>query len=242
MDNIVIEKPPVAVWPAAKSLATCAVTTAVLLAQRRIHLPRAMAGRRIRFADGTTASVYRETVVDRGPTGDPAVLVVCFRLVVVRGRGHALFRLESILNTPLFVGFPGYVSKLWMTHDSRGTYRGIYEWDGPALAENYARTLWRVLALVCVRGSIHYRVLPGIRRDDFLRNPDAVAEAVGAAGDRAWWLPAQPVLSEAVPAVPGPTVPGPTVPRQNPPGQTAARQNPHGPAAPQQTTPGPART
>ena len=31
----------------------------------------------------------------------------------------------------------------------------------PARAEAYARALWRVLALVSVRGSIHYRVLPG---------------------------------------------------------------------------------
>ncbi|WP_198415116.1 hypothetical protein [Cryobacterium tagatosivorans] len=219
MDNIVIEKPPVAAWPAIEALANCAATTGALLAARRIHLPRARVGRRIRFADGSTASVYRETVVDRGPTREPAVLVVCFRLVLVRGRGHALFRLESILNTALFAGFPGYVSKLWMTHDSRNTYRGIYEWDGPALAENYARTLWRVLALVCARGSIHYRVLPGLRRDDFLRDPDAVAQAVGAAGDGAWWLPARPALSEAVLAVsqgsvrsPAPTAAAPRSP------------------------------
>ena len=194
MNHDLIEKPPVAAWPAAKALANCALTTGRLLAKRRLHLPRAKVDRRIRFADGTTSSVYRETVVDRGPTRDPAVLVVCFKLVLVRGRGHALVRAESILNTPLFVGFPGFVSKLWMTHDSRGVYRGIYEWDGPELAENYARTLWRVLRLVSVRGSIHYKVLPGLRRDDFLRDPDAVA----VAGDRDWWRPAMPVLSEPV--------------------------------------------
>lgn len=196
MNHAPIEKPPVPLWPAVQSLAYSAITTGAMLAKRRIHLPRAKVGRRIRFADGTTSSVYRETVVDRGPTRDPAVLVVCFRLVLVRGRWHALFRAESILNTPLFVGFPGCVSKLWMTHDSRGVYRGIYEWDGPELAENYARTLWRVLALGSVRGSIHYQVLPGLRRDDFLRDPDALAAA--AVGNRAWWLPAQPALSEAV--------------------------------------------
>lgn len=188
------EKPPVAPWPAVKAIANSALTTGLLLAKRRVHLPRAKVDRRIRFADGTTSSVYRETVVDRGPTRDPAVLVVCFKLVLVRGRGHTLFRVESILNTPLFVGFPGYVSKLWMSHDSRGVYRGIYEWDGAERAETYARTLWRVLALVSVRGSIHYTVLPGLRRDEFLRNPDAVA----VAGDRDWWRPAMPVLSEPV--------------------------------------------
>ena len=110
---------------------------------------------RLRFADGTSARVFRETTVDRGATLDPCVLVVEFRLRAVRGRGHAVFRRESLLNTPLFAGFPGLVSKLWLADDERGRYRGLYEWDGPRLAENYARALWRVLALVSVRGSIH---------------------------------------------------------------------------------------
>lgn len=210
MKHDVIEKPLVPAWPAVTSLARCALATGVLLAKRRIHLPQAMVGRRIRFADGTSSTVYRETVVDRGATRDPAVLVICFRLALVRGRrGHALFRRESILNTPLFAGFPGYVSTLWLRHDSRGAYRGISEWDGPELAENYARTLWRVVALVSVRGSIHYRVLPGLGRDEFLRDPDAVARAEVASGDRPWWLPAHPVLSEAVPFDRLPTEPRP---------------------------------
>jgi hypothetical protein len=87
------------------------------------------------------------------------------------------------------VGFPGYVSKLWMAHDEHGVYRGIYEWDGALAAENYARTLWRVLALGSVRGSIHYRVLPGVRRDEFLRDPTA-----WFTGEPEWWCPAAPVL------------------------------------------------
>ena len=129
--------------------------------------------------------MYRETAVDRGPTLDPCVLVVEFRLRAVRGRAHAAFRLESLLNTPLFVGFPGFVSKLWLADDEHGRYRGVYEWDGPRLAENYARALWRVLALVSVGGSVHYVVLPGLRRDVLLDEP---AEAVGAGESAAaWW-------------------------------------------------------
>ena len=137
---------------------------------------------RLRFADGTSARVYRETVVDRGPTEDPCVLVVEFRLRAVRGRGHAAFRWESLLNTPLFAGFPGFVSKLWLAHDERGRYRGLYEWDGPRLAENYARALWRVLALVSVPGSIHYVVLPGLRRDELLDRPQVLAGTAAGCG------------------------------------------------------------
>jgi len=183
------EQPPLAYPAAMRALAGCVAQTARLLWQRRTHLPTQRVGMRLRFADGTSARVYRETAVDRGATADPCVLVVEFRLRAVRGRGHGVFRWESLLNTPLFAGFPGFVSKLWLADDERGRYRGLYEWDGPWLAENYARALWRVLALVSVRGSIHYVVLPGLRRDVLLDGPHVLA---GAAADAAaWWRLAQ---------------------------------------------------
>lgn len=142
---------------------------------------------RLRFANGTTGRVYRETTVDREPNADPCVLMVAFRLRGIRKPfGHALFRAESLLNTPLFVGYPGYVSKLWLAHDERGAYRGMYEWDGPERAERYARCLWRVLALVSEPGSIHYRVLPGLRRDDVLANP-AMIDRIAVRETAAWW-------------------------------------------------------
>ena len=183
--TVVAERPPVAYPAALRALAGCFASTARLLWQRRMHLPRGRVGMRLRFADGTSGRVYRETVMDRGPTLDPCVLIVEFRLRAVRGRGHAAFRLESVLNTPLFAGFPGFVSKLWLAHDERGRYRGVYEWDGPHLAENYARALWRVLALVSVPGSVHYVVLPGLRRDVLLERPHVLAGAAADAAD--WW-------------------------------------------------------
>jgi hypothetical protein len=183
--EVIQEKPPLAYSAAARALARCFMATARLVGQRRMHLPSERVGMRLRFADGTSARVFRETVVDRGATVDPCVLVVEFRLRAVRGRGHAVFRGESLLNTPLFAGFPGFVSKLWLADDERGRYRGLYEWDGPRLAENYARALWRVLALVSVHGSIHYVVLRGLCRDALLDKPTVSA---GAAADlAAWW-------------------------------------------------------
>jgi len=184
-DGVVAEQPPLAYPAALRALAGCLAGTARLLWQRRMHLPKERVGMRLRFADGTSAWVYRETTVDRGPTLDPCVLVMEFRLRAVRGRGHAAFRMESMLNTPLFAGFPGFVSKLWLAHDERGRYRGVYEWDGPRLAEDYARALWWVLALVSVRGSVHYAVLPGLRRDVLLEGPCMTDGAV--AGAAVWW-------------------------------------------------------
>jgi hypothetical protein len=160
-----------------------------MILRRRIHQPAENVGRRIRFADGTTAEVYRETVIDRPPPQLPVVLVVCFRLRGIRrGWGHALFRLESELNTVLFAGFPGLISKLWLRHDRRGVYRGLYQWDDPAQAVAYVRALWWVLALVSERGSIHYVVLPGVDRDELVAKPALVETVAAATGG--WWRPA----------------------------------------------------
>jgi hypothetical protein len=157
-----------------------------MLRRRDLRQPVENLDREVRFADGTTGRIYRETIANRTP-GDPCFLVVSFRLRFVRGRlWHALFRMESILNTPLFAGFPGFVSKLWLAHDANGIYRGLYEWDNADLAEQYARSLWRVLELVSEPDSIDYRVLPGVRRDDVLANPDLLHHH--APGEqKPWW-------------------------------------------------------
>ncbi|MFJ6551331.1 hypothetical protein ACIQNT_03640 [Streptomyces luteogriseus] len=180
------EQGPLAPPEAWRAVAGCFLTSWALLARRHVHLPRERVGTRIRFADGTSARVYRETRLCSGLAKDPCTLVVVFRLRLVHGPGHALFRAESLLNTPLFVGFPGFTSKLWLAHDEDGRYRGLYEWDAPQRAEHYARSLWRVLALVSVPGSIGYTVLPGLRRDDVLADPGLVE---GTARDDAshWW-------------------------------------------------------
>jgi hypothetical protein len=44
-----------------------------------------------------------------------------------------------------------------------------------------------VLALVSVRGSIHYRVVPGVRREELLARSDLRAEPTAEA--HGWWRP-----------------------------------------------------
>lgn len=168
-----------------RAVAGCVGRSFVMLARRQVHLPGENVGRVLQFADGSTSRVYRETAVRAAP-GEPCTLVVAFRLRLVRGRAHRLFEAESLLNTPLFVGFPGFVSKLWCAHDNRGVYRGFYEWDGAERAHHYAASLWRVLELVSVPGSIRYKVLPGLRRDEALADP-ARMEAAAAGAGPAWW-------------------------------------------------------
>lgn len=169
------DRPPLARAAALRALAGCAAAVPGLLWRRKLHLPAGWVGTRLRFADGTSAVVYRETVIDYGTAPGRCVLVVTFTLRAVHGRGHAVFRRESLLNTVLFGGFPGLMSKLWLASDSRERYRGVYEWDGPERADQYARALWRLLAPVSVPGSVHYIVLPGMARDCFVRKPRAVS-------------------------------------------------------------------
>ena len=184
------EVDPLPLRRAAVALGGCAVRTVGLLARGRITQPRP-AWRRLNFADGTTSTVYRETVIKDAEPSDPAVLVVTFRLRGVhRSWAHAAFRAESVLNTVLFAGFDGLVTKLWMSHDDHGRYRGIYQWDGADSAVAYVSALWWVLALVSERDSIRYVVLPGKRLDEFLTPR-------GTGHDRAWdpglwWQPIPP--------------------------------------------------
>jgi hypothetical protein len=182
-----VDQRPLPVIDAVVAVCRCAWVTTRLLVQRRIQLRDGRLGEVVRFADGTSSRIYRETVVAGVTVSDPCALVVEFRLRGVKGRGHVLFRWESLFNTPLFVGFPGFVSKLWLAHNEHGYYKGVYEWDGPARAEAYARALWRVLALVSVPGSIRYKVISGMRRDQLFGMP--TEEATAEAG---WWRPQEP--------------------------------------------------
>jgi len=182
----VTEAHPESLPRAVVALARCVLVTAQLVGSRRIRQPTGHLGDVMHFGDGSSAGVYRETVALGASPLDPALLIVEFRLRWIRGRrAHAAFRAESLLNTPLFAGFPGFVSKLWMTNDENGFYRGLYQWDGSARAIAYVRSLWWVLSLVSVRGSIHYIVLRGMWRDIVLQDPRVLDDVVSDGS--AWW-------------------------------------------------------
>jgi hypothetical protein len=146
-------------------------------------------GRRIVFADGSVFRVFRETV-SAAPCSDPSVLVVRFQLRLLgRSRlGHALFRGESLANTPLFAGFPGFRTKLWLTDERTGEYRGLYDWAGAGAAESYATTLVALLRPVCVPRSVGFHVEPDATRDRYLQ---AATIGAGHVGD--WWAPVEQV-------------------------------------------------
>jgi hypothetical protein len=183
----------------AVAFARSAVATFRLLAAGQLTSPRTYLNRRLRFADGTTSFVFRETAIRDHDPRDPAVLVVQFRLRAIGHRRflHALFRRECILHTPLFAGFPGFQSKLWISDTATGVYRGLYEWDGPERAADYADQLVRLLIPLSTHDSVRYHVIPGIRRQDLFGTPGlAVADQEQAADT--WWRLVEP--PEAAPA------------------------------------------
>ena len=158
--------------------------TGRLLLRGQLSLPATYLGWWLEFHDGSRLRVYRETVRTGAPTDRPALLVVRFRLRLL-GRGrlwHALFRAESLLNTPLFAGFPGFRSKLWATNPDTGAYRGVYQWDGADRAEAYATTLLALLRPLCRPGSLTFHVEPGVWLGDLLRAP-----AMAAGDEDRWW-------------------------------------------------------
>jgi hypothetical protein len=182
----------------AAAFARSAVATGRLLAAGRLASPRTYLDRRLGFADGTTSLVFRETAVRGRDPRDPAVLVVQFRLRAFGHRRwlHALFRRECILHTPLFAGFPGFQTKLWISDTTTGVYRGLYEWAGPQRAVDYAHTLVRLLTPLSTHGSVRYHVIPGIRRQDLFDASGLPVAGQEQAAD-AWWRPAEPLEAPA---------------------------------------------
>ena len=170
---LIADRPPLGFPCAVAALARCVVRTFPLMARRELHQPTERLGTR----PGLRRRLpWSRLPRDRrgGPPGSTTRRSSWSRSASASfgdGVGHALFRAESLLNTPLFVGFPGFISKLWLAPEGGDTYRGVYQWDGAARADAYVRALRWALAPVCARGSIRYVIVPGLRRDDVLADP-----------------------------------------------------------------------
>ena len=124
-------------------------------AHHRLARPADHLGATLSFRDGTTSRVFRETVVVGATTADPVLLVIGFRLAFLDDLGplHAGFRRECLIHTPLFAGFRGFRSKLWLEDEDTRIYRGVYQWDGATDAAAYAARMVGLLAPFSNRGT-----------------------------------------------------------------------------------------
>jgi hypothetical protein len=177
--------------PALADFARSVAAWGGLVASRRLTSPKDNLGARLRFADGSSSFVFRETAVAKPGTSDPTLLVIQFRLAALGSNRllHAAFRRECVLHTPLFAGFPGFQSKLWMDDVETGVYRGVYQWQGDDLARHYAARMVALLAPFSNAGTARYQVVEGLRRDEFLLHP----EIAPAQTDGDWWRLAEPI-------------------------------------------------
>ena len=134
-----------------------------LLAAGDLHLRRSRLGEIYDVGDGDRYVVFRETVADGEAPASPVVLVVGFRLGLIRASRpcHWLFRRLCILTTPFWSGFEGFRVKLWLASPATRGYLGIYEWRDASSAERYAEVLGVVLRAVSRRGTLWHSVEDG---------------------------------------------------------------------------------
>ena len=154
-------------------------------AHHRLTRPADYVGAMLSFRDGTTSRVFRETLVVGATTADPVLLVIGFRLAFLDDLGplHAGFRRECLIHAPLFAGFRGFRSKLWLADEDTRIYRGVYQWDGARDAASYAARMVGLLAPFSNRGTARSHVVPGLTRSDYLFDPDVTT---GRSSD-GWW-------------------------------------------------------
>ncbi len=173
--------------------AACAREWVRMATRHCLARPADRLGMTLSFRDGTTSRVIRETVVVDAASAEPALLVIAFRLAFLDDVDllHDGFRHECLIHTPLFAGFPGFRSKLWLGDDDTRIYRGVYQWEGATEAAVYAGRMVGLLAPFSTQGTARHHVVPGLTRAEYLRDPDLTS---GGELD-AWWRLAHPAAS-----------------------------------------------
>ncbi len=136
-----------------------ALNTLGFVITRRLHFPSQRVGQVVADAAGQSFTVFREVVVDPAP-GQPAqpgaILTLHFK---VTNMSPELNELYSLLPLPLYIGDPGFRSKLF-TIDGDNC-QSIYEWDTVQDAENYVNSVaLRTILLRSITGSVSYQITP----------------------------------------------------------------------------------
>ena len=133
----------------------------VYLLTGRLHFPRARVGKTITMPDGEDYVIFREVYLDPTPSQPKqpgAIFIPHFHVARMSPKANQIF---SLLPIPLFVGLPGFRTKLWLLNKQNGDFAGLYQWDTVEDAENYARSqAMRYMTRRSVPGSVSYRVIP----------------------------------------------------------------------------------
>lgn len=124
----------------------------------RLHFPTNSIGEVVFDKSGKSFTVFREVVVDPEmdqPKNPGATLVLHFRVSNMTPAANELF---SMLPLPLYLGDPGFRSKLFTIH---GEYcQSIYQWDTAADARAYVNSMAvKMVSGRSVPGSFSYEIL-----------------------------------------------------------------------------------
>jgi hypothetical protein len=123
----------------------------------RLHFPTQRIGQVVVDEEGRQFTIFREVVVDRvksQPEYPGAVLTLHFRVTNISPEVNKFF---SVLPLPLYIGDPGFRSKLFTIN---GEYcQSIYEWDAVQDAENYVSSMaLKTILRRAVPGSISCKI------------------------------------------------------------------------------------
>ena len=124
----------------------------------RLHFPTQRIGEVVTDDEGNHFTIFREVVVDplKGQPEQPgAVLVLHFRVTNMSPEANNLY---SLLPLPLYIGDPGFRSKLF-TIDGENC-QSIYEWDTAQDAENYVNSVaLKTILMRSVPGSVSHKII-----------------------------------------------------------------------------------
>jgi hypothetical protein len=131
--------------------------TAWFIINGRLHFPIDRIGMEVIDHDGKTFTIFREVVVDpphAQPKQPEAVLILHFHVVNMTVDQNKTY---SLLPLPLYIGNPGFRSKLFTIN---GEYcQSIYEWDTINDADNYLNSMaLKTVIMRSVPGSFSYEI------------------------------------------------------------------------------------
>ena len=123
----------------------------------RLHYPQSRLGQVVTDEDGNRFTIFREVIVDptpQQPRIPGAVLTLHFR---VTNLSPEMNKFYSGLPLPLYMGDPGFRSKLFTINGSE--CQSIYEWDTVKDAQNYLKSVaLKTILRRAVPGSVRSKI------------------------------------------------------------------------------------
>jgi hypothetical protein len=148
------EMSPAMLWDVLSSLRK----TVEYVLTGRLHFIKQRLGQVVTADNARDYTIFREIIVDRRsdqPEKPKAVFVLNFQVTNLSPKQNQFL---SLLPIPLYVGFPGFRSKVYTINQSY--CQSIYEFDTAQDAENYSQSAaLKFITRRSVPGSVSYKTI-----------------------------------------------------------------------------------